>query len=65
MLAQSDERYDSAWAAFELMLASGIEPDATTIATKLGCTWAKFEDLLPYVSPKSIQTKSRSRPQGS
>jgi len=52
-------KYDSAWAAFELMLASGIEPDATTIATMLpGMVASQQWDRVMILARKAFRNAS-------
>eukprot|EP00930_Biecheleria_cincta_P031822 TRINITY_DN2206_c0_g1_i1.p1 TRINITY_DN2206_c0_g1~~TRINITY_DN2206_c0_g1_i1.p1 ORF type:complete len:653 (+),score=139.25 TRINITY_DN2206_c0_g1_i1:134-2092(+) len=55
--------YDQAWESFELMLASGIEPDQTTIATLLpGMVTAQHWDHVLILARKATQASGSQPP---
>jgi len=57
------KNYDQAWESFELMLASGIEPDQTTIATLLpGMVAAQHWDRVLMLARRATQVAGSQPP---
>jgi len=58
------KNYDQAWESFELMLASGIEPDQTTITTLLpGMVASQHWDHVLILARKATQASSSQQQQ--